>query len=153
MKLTLSKKRLRSRHCWPRELWGRPENFRQLEKRGVGISPQSRRIEGWNFKKIKNPDNLKSFRLAYDQSDVRFTPESGHVQCTSSCLLWAKSGHAAVAPEPLLFGQSRASQVFGEFLPNVLVHHLKPRSQARNRQMRFDFEELPDNITSKIFLA
>src|SRR5215471_11203752 len=25
--------------------------------------------------------------------DVCFTPESGHVQCTSSCLLWAKSRH------------------------------------------------------------
>jgi len=25
---------------------------------------------------------------------VRFTPESGHVQCTSSCLLWANSGHS-----------------------------------------------------------
>ena len=24
---------------------------------------------------------------------VRFTPESGHVRCTSLCLLWAKSGH------------------------------------------------------------
>jgi hypothetical protein len=24
---------------------------------------------------------------------VRFTPESGHVQCTSLCLLWAKSAH------------------------------------------------------------
>jgi hypothetical protein len=24
-----------------------------------------------------------------------FTPNSGHVQCTSSCLLWAKSGHQA----------------------------------------------------------
>src|SRR6185312_11191318 len=24
---------------------------------------------------------------------VCFPPESGHVQCTSSCLLWAKSGH------------------------------------------------------------
>src|SRR5215831_6376142 len=24
---------------------------------------------------------------------VRFTPESGHVRRTSSCLLWAKSGH------------------------------------------------------------
>jgi hypothetical protein len=24
---------------------------------------------------------------------LRFTPESGHVQCTSSCLLWANSGH------------------------------------------------------------
>ena len=25
---------------------------------------------------------------------VCFTPDSGHVQCTSSCLLWAKSGHS-----------------------------------------------------------
>jgi len=24
--------------------------------------------------------------------DVRFTPESRHVQCSSSCLLWANSG-------------------------------------------------------------
>jgi len=24
---------------------------------------------------------------------VRFTPESGHLQCTSVCLLWANSGH------------------------------------------------------------
>src|SRR5262245_18486782 len=24
---------------------------------------------------------------------VRFTPESGHVRCTSPCPLWAKSGH------------------------------------------------------------
>jgi hypothetical protein len=24
---------------------------------------------------------------------VCFTPESGHVQCTSSCLLWANNGH------------------------------------------------------------
>src|SRR4029450_6996515 len=26
---------------------------------------------------------------------VRFTPESGHVQCTSSCVLWANSRHRA----------------------------------------------------------
>ena len=24
---------------------------------------------------------------------VCFTPKSGHVQCTSVCLLWARSGH------------------------------------------------------------
>jgi hypothetical protein len=27
------------------------------------------------------------------KSNVRFAPESGHVRCTSLCLLWAKSGH------------------------------------------------------------
>src|SRR5262245_48370888 len=26
--------------------------------------------------------------------DVRFTPERGHVRCTSPCPLWARSGHA-----------------------------------------------------------
>jgi len=28
---------------------------------------------------------------------VRFTPESGHVQCKPSCLLWANSGHGVAA--------------------------------------------------------
>jgi hypothetical protein len=28
---------------------------------------------------------------------VRFTPESGHVRCTSPCPLWAKSGHRPLA--------------------------------------------------------
>src|SRR5262245_26120943 len=27
------------------------------------------------------------------KSHVRFTPESGHVRCTSACPLWANSGH------------------------------------------------------------
>jgi hypothetical protein len=27
-------------------------------------------------------------------SDVGFTPESGHLQCTSACPLWANSGHS-----------------------------------------------------------
>src|SRR5262249_37590111 len=26
-------------------------------------------------------------------NDVRFTPDGGHLQCTSACPLWAKSGH------------------------------------------------------------
>src|SRR5215471_21061729 len=33
-------------------------------------------------------------------SHVRFTPESGHVQRNSPCLLWAKSGHASATPAP-----------------------------------------------------
>jgi hypothetical protein len=28
--------------------------------------------------------------------DICFTPESGHVQRTSSCLLWANGGHASI---------------------------------------------------------
>ena len=29
------------------------------------------------------------------KSDVRFTPQSGHVHCDRLCLLWANSGHQA----------------------------------------------------------
>jgi hypothetical protein len=32
----------------------------------------------------------------FHQAHVRFTPKSGHVQRTSLCLLWAKSGHSAI---------------------------------------------------------
>jgi hypothetical protein len=35
--------------------------------------------------------------MAPADPDIRFTPESGHVRCTSLCLLWANSGHKAVA--------------------------------------------------------
>src|SRR5262245_18316406 len=30
-----------------------------------------------------------------DLNNVRFTPESGHMQCKQECPLWAKSGHRA----------------------------------------------------------
>ena len=35
---------------------------------------------------------LRRRSLRYYTMESRFTPESGHVQCTSSCLLWANSG-------------------------------------------------------------
>ena len=31
--------------------------------------------------------------IAECETNVRFTPESGHLQCKPSCLLWAISGH------------------------------------------------------------
>ena len=37
--------------------------------------------------------SLADIRIA--KRHVRFTPKSGHVQCTSRCLLWANSGHQA----------------------------------------------------------
>src|SRR5262245_21748754 len=42
---------------------------------------------------------------------VRFTPESGHVQCTSTCPLWAKSGHGAMAlnMQPYCVGRCKPS--------------------------------------------
>jgi len=36
----------------------------------------------------RRPDLRESSSKFY----VRFTPESGHVRCTSRCLLWANSG-------------------------------------------------------------
>ena len=52
----------------------------------------------------------------FAKGHVRFTPESGHVQCTSSCLLCANSGHPGVyakalarndktEPEPIVLRQ------------------------------------------------
>ena len=39
---------------------------------------------------------------------VRFTPNSGHLQCTSACLLWAKSGHQTMLFDHLIsLGEER----------------------------------------------
>src|SRR4029450_13468323 len=35
---------------------------------------------------------------------VRFTPKSGHVRCTSLCLLWANSGHRTELADKTDFG-------------------------------------------------
>ena len=47
-------------------------------------------------------------------SDVRFTPESGHVQRTRSCLLWANSGHRTISSET-------ESKPVGVVSPNALT--------------------------------
>ena len=46
--------------------------------------------------------SLPGFAEGAVASHVRFTPESGHVQCTRACLLWAKSGHRAVLSDHLV---------------------------------------------------
>jgi len=43
---------------------------------------------------LRYPSN-RNFKLRTLLNDVRSYPESGHVRCTRSCLLWAKSGHFA----------------------------------------------------------
>jgi hypothetical protein len=42
---------------------------------------------------LRTNDAPSNVRFTPDKRYVRFTPESGHVQCNCSCLLWAKSGH------------------------------------------------------------
>jgi integrase len=51
---------------------------------------------------------------------VRFTPESGHVRCTSSCLLWAKSGLMHCSNYPIN-SSARASSVGGIARPSSLA--------------------------------
>src|SRR5262249_52356360 len=38
------------------------------------------------------PSTASKADICSAKSHVRFTPESGHVQCTRACPLWAKSG-------------------------------------------------------------
>src|SRR5262245_13993442 len=41
------------------------------------------------FKEVKRLIDARR----HDLTIVRFAPESGHLRCTSQCLLWANSGH------------------------------------------------------------
>src|SRR6476620_249154 len=78
--LTASRRRilllsaLRWRHPYARSF--------QMEIAGVSLFPRH-----WFERPLKVV--CRQFR-----GDVRFTPESGHVLCTSPCPLCAKSGHA-----------------------------------------------------------
>jgi len=49
---------------------------------------------------------------------VRFTPESGHVQCTSVCPLWANSGHWQLLFDHL---SARPSSLGGISIPSDLA--------------------------------
>ena len=57
------------------------------------------------------------------QGNVRFTPESGHVQCTSSCLLWANSGLMRCNKEDRysINSLARASTAGGIVRPSALA--------------------------------
>jgi hypothetical protein len=52
------------------------------------------------------------------QRDVRFTPESGHVQCTRPCLLWANSGHCGIYSNT---SSARPISVLGMVMPRALA--------------------------------
>ena len=42
----------------------------------------------------------------YKRHDVRFPPESGHVQCNERCPLWANSGHSRFVANSVAWGES-----------------------------------------------
>src|SRR5262245_37296047 len=48
---------------------------------------------------------------------VRFTPESGHVQCNSACPLWANSGHCLYS----ISSSARPDRGSGMERPNALA--------------------------------
>jgi hypothetical protein len=52
-----------------------------------------------NFDQFKWHSYLISI-LGQSMTNVRFTPKSGHVRCTSLCLLWANSGHCSLIRSP-----------------------------------------------------
>jgi hypothetical protein len=62
----------------------------------IGMLPQPHDYIRWCF---ADP------AIAARPHDVRFTPESGHVRCSSLCLLWANSGHARQATPALGYNQ------------------------------------------------
>src|SRR5262249_16758941 len=45
---------------------------------------------------VRFPPNSDRESRHPQNGHVRLTPESGHVQCTSPCLLWAKSRHRLI---------------------------------------------------------
>jgi hypothetical protein len=72
------------------------------------------------------------------QSDVRFTPKSGHGRCTSACLLWANSGHelrhsttsSAIASTPDGMAKPSALAVFRLMTNSNLVDCETGRSEG-----------------------
>src|SRR4029077_19548682 len=55
--------------------------------------------------------------ICASKGHVCFTFESGHVQCTSSCLLWAKSGHSPSAPRDSFSSLPNTGSLGGTAIP------------------------------------
>jgi len=71
---------------------------------------------------------------------VRFAPERRHVQCKSLCLLWAKSGHSALAIETIICLRRSA-----DFLKQLFVSGAaRAFAAASRRRTSYDYLRLPD---------
>ena len=66
---------------------------------------------------------IATAKADFRASHVRFTPESGHVRCTSSYLLWANSGlmHRSKMPCYSTTSSARPISVFGTVRPSVFA--------------------------------
>jgi hypothetical protein len=62
--------------------------------------------------------NKREKCLGLQSADVRFTPESGHVQRTHPRLLWAKSGHRTTHS---INWSARPTRLLGTLRPSALA--------------------------------
>src|SRR5262245_59857079 len=101
---TLMSRLYRSSIMAPRAYW---KGFLRLSLVScpIALYPATSEPEKIAFHQItRNTGNRIQYRKVdsdtgreVDKRHVRFAPESGYVQCTSSCLLWANSGHSGGA--------------------------------------------------------
>src|SRR5262249_14383716 len=95
---------------------------RRFASLGLGLAPPFGQLSAWTaslhvarlrrFTTMLNPRQIPAsapwqwraingvlamFASVISGHDVRFTPESGHVQRPTTCLLWANSGHGVPA--------------------------------------------------------
>ena len=105
--------------------------FRLLSRRCHKILNQQQTMAGIKFLKsivslISRPQahRTASFpphaiaRVKARKHDVRFPPESGHVQCNSACRLSANSGHCALHS---ITSSARASSEGAMIMPSALA--------------------------------
>jgi hypothetical protein len=78
---------------------------------------------------------------------VRFTPESGHVQCKRGCPLWAKSGHGARVKRSCWLQAYAYLEVVSGSIP-LFVIASEARAEARNSISRLEPSMLPEPATT-----
>src|SRR5262245_56853177 len=66
---------------------------------------------------------IPTVKATFRKWHVRFTPESGHVQCNSRCPLWANSGQSALAA---LVGPGTNRFHFPHYLVEIEARWLLP---------------------------
>src|SRR6516165_4556457 len=87
---------------------------RTLALHRVSATTASLHVAPGRFTTMLNPRQIPAFApwqdvrfgsladVVVSRIDVRFTPESRHVRCSSPCLLWANSGHRAASFDHLV---------------------------------------------------
>ena len=80
-------------------------NARRLNYRPRGLDTGMVAIPKCDQEEVGNVRFGSKADVCVAKPYVRFTPKSGHVQCTGSCLLWANSGHDYISHDVRRRGQ------------------------------------------------